>query len=77
VRDSRLTTDDAPRPSPQESGIGAADVKKLVDAGVHTVEGLARSSRRRLAEIRGLSEQKVEKLKQIGASSEGNPSVDD
>ena len=77
MRDSRLTTDDAPRPSPQESGIGAADVKKLVDAGVHTVEGLARSSRRRLAEIRGLSEQKVEKLKQIGASSEGNLSEDD
>ena len=73
----RPTTDDAPRPSPQESGIGAADVKKLVDAGVHTVEGLARSSRRRLAEIRGLSEQKVEKLKQIGASSEGNLSEDD
>jgi hypothetical protein len=48
-------------------------VKKLVDAGVHTVEGLARSSRRRLAEIRGLSEQKVEKLKQIGASSEPKP----
>ena len=77
MRDSRLTTDDAPRPSPQESGIGAADVKKLVDAGVHTVEGLARSSRRRLAEIRGLSEQKVEKLKQIGASSEGNAREDD
>ena len=73
----RPTTDDAPRPSPQESGIGAADVKKLVDAGVHTVEGLARSSRRRLAEIRGLSEQKVEKLKQIGASSEVNLSEDD
>ena len=48
-------------------------MKKLVDAGVHTVEGLARSSRRRLAEIRGLSEQKVEKLKQIGASSEPKP----
>ena len=41
------------------------------------MEGLARSSGRRLAEIRGLSEQKVEEVKQIGASSEGNLSEDD
>ena len=44
-------------------------MKKLVDAGVHTVEGLARASRRQLSTVKGLSEQKVEKLKQIGASS--------
>lgn len=67
----RLTDRVPPRLLPpahdQESGIGASDVKKLVDAGVHTVEGLARASRKQLAQIKGLSEQKVEKLKQIGA----------
>ena len=41
---------------------------ELVEAGVHTVEGLARASRKQLCAIKGLSEQKVEKLKQIGAS---------
>ena len=41
-------------------------MKKLSEAGVHTVEGLARASRKQLTQIKGLSEQKVEKLKQIG-----------
>ena len=47
--------------------MAASDVKKLVEAGVHTVEGLARASKKQLTAIKGLSEQKVEKLKQIGA----------
>lgn len=51
----------------QESGVAASDVKKLAESGVHTVEGLARASRKQLCAIKGFSEQKVEKLKQIGA----------
>lgn len=51
----------------QESGVAASDVKKLQEAGVHTVEGLAHASRKFLQTIKGLSEQKVEKLKGIGA----------
>ena len=42
-------------------------MSKLRDAGVHTVEGLAAASRKHLQSIKGLSEQKVEKLKQAGA----------
>jgi len=52
----------------EESGVAAGDVKKLSEAGVHTVEGLARASRKHLTQIKGLSEQKVEKLKQIAAT---------
>jgi DNA-binding Xre family transcriptional regulator len=66
-----MTTDDARRRwttrTTQESGIAASDVSKLRDAGVHTVEGLAAASRKHLQSIKGLSEQKVEKLKQAGA----------
>ena len=47
--------------------MAASDVKKLQEAGVHTVEGLAHASRKFLQTIKGLSEQKVEKLKGIGA----------
>ena len=43
-------------------------MSKLRDAGVHTVEGLAAASRKHLQSIKGLSERKVEKLKQAGAS---------
>jgi len=46
--------------------VASSDVKKLQDAGVHTIEGLARASRKFLTAIKGLSEQKVEKLKGIG-----------
>ena len=47
--------------------MAVSDVKKLQEAGVHTVEGLAHASRKYLQTIKGLSEQKVEKLKGIGA----------
>ena len=60
---------DPPSPSPaQEHGVAASDIKKLVEAGVHTVEGLAHASKKALKDIKGLSEMKVEKLKAAGAS---------
>lgn len=49
----------------EESGVAASDVKKLEENGIHTVEGLAHASKKQLCAIKGLSEQKVEKLKQI------------
>ena len=53
----------------QEHGVAASDIKKLVEAGVHTVEGLAPcASKKALKDIKGLSEMKVEKLKAAGAS---------
>ena len=56
-------------PSPaQEHGVAASDIKKLVEAGVHTVEVLAHASKKALKDIKGLSEMKVEKLKAAGAS---------
>mmetsp|Transcript_15981 Transcript_15981/g.25789 ORF Transcript_15981/g.25789 Transcript_15981/m.25789 type:complete len:345 (-) Transcript_15981:638-1672(-) len=47
----------------EEHGVAAGDIKKLYEAGIHTVEGLAYASRKSLKDIKGLSEQKVEKLK--------------
>ena len=54
-------------PVAQECGIAAGDLKKLLEAGVHTVEGLNAASKKMLKDIKGLSEQKVEKLKAAGA----------
>lgn len=53
-------------PSPLETleaqGIPSADLRKLKEAGVHTVEGVAYMSRKQLVTIKGISEQKAEKL---------------
>jgi len=67
MTDDERTATPARTRTTQESGIAASDVSKLRDAGVHTVEGLAAASRKQLQSIKGLSEQKVEKLKQAGA----------
>jgi len=44
------------------NGISAADVKKLIDAGLHTVESIAYSTKKTLMAIKGISEAKAEKL---------------
>lgn len=46
----------------QACGIAAADVKKLRDAGLCTVEAVAYSPKKDLVLIKGLSEAKVEKI---------------
>lgn len=46
----------------QESGINAADLKKLKDAGFHTSQAIARTMRKELLSIKGLSDQKVDKI---------------
>eukprot|EP00892_Ulva_mutabilis_P010736 jgi/Ulvmu1/8034/UM004_0271.1 len=46
----------------QHQGINAGDIKKLKDAGVHTIQGLQMIPRRKVANIKGLSDAKVEKI---------------
>ena len=51
------------------SGIAAADVKKLKDAGCCTVESVAYSPRKDLLQIKGISEAKVDKIIEAGMLS--------
>eukprot|EP00210_Caulerpa_lentillifera_P000656 g633.t1 len=46
----------------QQCGVSAADIKKLMEGGLYTVEAVAYASKRELIAIRGLSEAKVEKV---------------
>ncbi|KAH9065978.1 Rad51-domain-containing protein [Lactarius vividus] len=46
----------------QEAGIHLQDIKKLTDAGFHTVEAVAYTSKKNLISIKGISEQKAEKI---------------
>ena len=50
----------------QEFGVAAADIKKLREGGVHTVETLAFAAKKDLVAIKGLSEAKVEKIQAQG-----------
>lgn len=49
----------------QEHGVAINDIQKLNDAGFHTIESVAHTTVRKLSEVRGLSEAKVIKLKEI------------
>lgn len=49
----------------------AADIKKLMDGGIHTLEALAHAPKRELTAIQGLSEAKVEKLQKEGERGGG------
>ena len=46
----------------QEGGINVQDIKKLTDAGLHTVEAVAYTPKKNLMAIKGISEQKAEKI---------------
>jgi DNA repair protein RAD51 len=48
-----------------DQGIAANDIQKLQDAGYHTVESIAHATIRKLADVKGISEAKVAKLKEI------------
>lgn len=50
----------------QAHGVPAADIKKLLDGGIHTLEALAHAPKKELTAIKGLSEAKVEKLQKEG-----------
>ncbi|XP_063889189.1 meiotic recombination protein DMC1/LIM15 homolog isoform X1 [Scylla paramamosain] len=55
----------------QTHGINAADIKKLKSAGICTVRGVQMTTRRRLCAIKGLSEAKVDKIKEVAAKVSG------
>ena len=46
----------------QEAGIHLQDIKKLTEAGFHTVEAVAYTPKKNLISIKGISEQKAEKI---------------
>merc|ERR1719291_1680402 len=46
----------------QDSGINAADLKKLKDAGFNTSQAIVFAMRKDLLAIKGLSDQKVDKI---------------
>jgi DNA repair protein RAD51 len=48
-----------------DHGIAANDIQKLNDAGFFTVESIAHATSRKLADVKGISEAKVGKLKEI------------
>jgi hypothetical protein len=45
-----------------EAGIQPQDIKKLADAGYHTVEAIAYTPKKTLVSIKGISEQKADKI---------------
>jgi DNA repair protein RAD51 len=47
----------------QNVGVGASESKKLAEAGYHTVEAVAHAATKALKQVKGLSEQKVDKIK--------------
>ncbi|XP_067939107.1 meiotic recombination protein DMC1/LIM15 homolog [Watersipora subatra] len=54
----------------QSQGINAADLKKLKQAGICTVKGVQMTTRKRLCTIKGISEAKMEKIKEACAKLE-------
>lgn len=44
------------------NGITGADIKKLQEAGLHTIEAVAYVPKKLLLSIKGISEQKAEKI---------------
>lgn len=49
----------------EEQGIASNDIQKLNNAGYHTVESVAHATIRKLSDVKGISEAKVMKLKEI------------
>lgn len=51
----------------QNHGIGVADIQKLRIAGICTIKGVNMTSKRALLKVKGLSEAKVDKIKEAAA----------
>jgi len=49
----------------QNHGINVADIKKLKSVGICTIKGIMMTTKRRLAAVKGLSEAKVDKIKEV------------
>lgn len=46
----------------QQCGISASDIKKLEEAGFHTIEAVAYAPKKELLNIKGISEAKADKV---------------
>lgn len=46
----------------QQCGISASDIKKLGEAGFHTIEAVAYAPKKELLNIKGISEAKADKI---------------
>lgn len=53
-------------------GISATDIKKLKDFGLHTIADIQHSTTKSMLNIKGLSEAKVTKIKDVAKSESGN-----
>ena len=46
----------------EELGISGSDIKKLMEAGYHTVESVSFTPKKALINVKGLSEAKIDKI---------------
>ena len=53
-------------------GISATDIKKLKDYGLHTVADIQHTTTKAMLNIKGLSEAKVMKIKEVARGESGN-----
>ncbi|XP_059157129.1 meiotic recombination protein DMC1/LIM15 homolog isoform X1 [Physella acuta] len=51
----------------QNHGINVADIKKLKQSGICTIKGIQMNTRKKLCAIKGISEAKMEKIKEAAA----------
>ncbi|KAK7113075.1 meiotic recombination protein DMC1/LIM15 homolog [Littorina saxatilis] len=51
----------------QNHGINVADIKKLKQSGICTIKGIQMTTRKKLGNIKGISEAKVDKIKEVAA----------
>ncbi|KAJ8658144.1 meiotic recombinase Dmc1 [Lichtheimia ornata] len=56
----------------QSQGIGVADINKLKSAGVCTIRGAQMMTKKTLLKIKGLSETKVDKIKDAASKAQGS-----
>ncbi|KAG9314022.1 Rad51-domain-containing protein [Chiua virens] len=56
----------------QQQGINVQDILKLKGAAIHTVSGVMMTTRRQLLKIKGMSEAKVEKIKEAAQKIAGS-----
>ncbi|XP_065838426.1 meiotic recombination protein DMC1/LIM15 homolog [Oscarella lobularis] len=70
VADNEMTMDDEEESFFQDidllqnHGINVADIKKLKSAGICTIKGIQMTTRKKLGNIKGISEAKVDKIKE-------------
>ncbi|RKP02597.1 hypothetical protein CXG81DRAFT_17736 [Caulochytrium protostelioides] len=56
----------------QEQGVNASDISKMKAQGLTTIKAVQMSTSRQLARIKGMSEAKIEKIKDAASKCESN-----